>query len=233
MSLVTERRIRFDFDSTYPKFRWILGGAALFERHVHFLVQALVPFAIHMPMLHGMRHVRGLNQMLQDNGGLAIDAIATIRLVVVLVFGLRRLVKGLFPTRIAQSLEMLVGNIRRHDPVLWQEMKKKEFTLVRKQNVGTRPFSKHLCMYECIYVRIDQELTKAFQFGLRRAQDATQGVKAGIQQQAPTQIERVLFRHGASAIHGGQGRVFNTQLIVGYPHVINVVNLVGEAKEGQ
>ena len=105
------------FDAAYPKFRWILGGPALLIRHVHFFIQALIPFAIDVPMLHSMRHVGRLNQVLQDNGGFAIDAVARHLFVVfvIMILLLVTLVKGLFPTRIAQGLEMLIGNIRRHD----------------------------------------------------------------------------------------------------------------------
>ena len=59
----------------------------------------------HVPMLHGMGHVRGLNQVLNDNGGLAIDGRQGIFFAILIG-------KGTVPTSIAKHLELLIGNIR-------------------------------------------------------------------------------------------------------------------------
>ena len=87
-----------------PKLFGRLFGASLSVRLVHFLKKAFVPFAInvpanmtkkpssegkrktttkcrlskykYLPMLHGMRNVTCLDQMLNDNGSLAVNLVA-------------------------------------------------------------------------------------------------------------------------------------------------------------
>ena len=61
-------------------------------------------------MLHGMRHVRRLNQVLNDNCGLSIDSILRILLDTPTA---RRcgLGKGLVPAIVAELFEFLVDNV--------------------------------------------------------------------------------------------------------------------------
>ena len=49
---------------------WVGFGSTVLVRHL--LEQALVPASVYMPVLHGMRHVRRLNQVLDHDGRLAV-----------------------------------------------------------------------------------------------------------------------------------------------------------------
>ena len=54
--------------SLVPVLGRILLSSTISEGSHILLKEQLIPFAINMPMLHGMSHIGGLNKMLQNNG---------------------------------------------------------------------------------------------------------------------------------------------------------------------
>ena len=81
--------------------------------------ESLVPFPIYMPMLHRVRNIRCLDQVLNDDCSLAVDRIARVHIVVFLV-------KGLGPSSITEFLKVLVHNVRRKHCVNYELAKSLE-----------------------------------------------------------------------------------------------------------
>jgi hypothetical protein len=62
---------------------------------VHFVKQSFVPLSIDVPMLHGVRHIRGLDEMLNHNCCLAVGIFGSRVSYLCRRLGFRR--KGLVP----------------------------------------------------------------------------------------------------------------------------------------
>jgi hypothetical protein len=92
-----------------PKRGWIHAHSARTKGKVHFLEQKLVPLAVNVPMLHGMRHVRRLDDVINDNRCLEVDA--------VFVGDFVGTGEGLVPTGLAQIVQLLVENVGREDDI--------------------------------------------------------------------------------------------------------------------
>mmetsp|Transcript_8524 Transcript_8524/g.24547 ORF Transcript_8524/g.24547 Transcript_8524/m.24547 type:complete len:533 (-) Transcript_8524:1015-2613(-) len=96
-----------------PSFRWVLDGTTVLVGMVHLLEQSFVPLGVHVPMLHGVSNVGGLDDVLDDDGRLEVDGF---------LFRdhqlcLRIAVEGLVPTGVTQRLGLLVEDVRCHDAV--------------------------------------------------------------------------------------------------------------------
>jgi hypothetical protein len=65
-----------------------------------------------MPVLHRMRHIGRLDQVLNHNGGFSVHSI-----LLGLFMAACAIRKGLFPTVVAKCLQILVHNVSGHDRV--------------------------------------------------------------------------------------------------------------------
>jgi len=95
-----------------PKRGRILGQASLLVGIGHFLKESLVPFDKDVPMLHGVSHVAGLDQMIQHDHDPKIVHVVGIRW----IFD-RSPAEDLLPACISVFLEILVENVRRQHRV--------------------------------------------------------------------------------------------------------------------
>jgi hypothetical protein len=91
-----------------PAFSRIHRCASISIRLVYFQEQALVPFAINIPVLHRVSYIRSLDQVLDDNGCLAVDYIGGR------IF-FRMLGKSFTPASIPVIFQFLVHNVASHD----------------------------------------------------------------------------------------------------------------------
>ena len=79
-----------------PTLTWVLFRPPIVVCQIHFLEEAFVPLGIDMPMLHGVGNIRGLDDVFNDNGGLAIDMIHRSAICVVVT-------KSRFPTLLTEG----------------------------------------------------------------------------------------------------------------------------------
>lgn len=86
-----------------PKLAGIIRHSSPTVRTVEFKEESFVPFTIDMPMLHRMRHIRGLYDMLNDDW---------CPKGVILLFGNLSDGKGFHPTFLPESIEFRIKNIR-------------------------------------------------------------------------------------------------------------------------
>mmetsp|Transcript_30114 Transcript_30114/g.50009 ORF Transcript_30114/g.50009 Transcript_30114/m.50009 type:complete len:205 (-) Transcript_30114:7-621(-) len=80
----------------------------------HLCKETFIPLPVDMPVLHSMRDIACLNQVLHDNSGLAIDSILCRFLCSSIV---PRFGKGLLPPVLSNCLELFIKNIRGKDIV--------------------------------------------------------------------------------------------------------------------
>mmetsp|Transcript_24676 Transcript_24676/g.50987 ORF Transcript_24676/g.50987 Transcript_24676/m.50987 type:complete len:210 (+) Transcript_24676:149-778(+) len=107
-----------------PSIRRVLVGSSALVCFVHFVKEALVPFLINVPVLHGVGHIRCLDDAFDCDGRFAVPIIALRHYISMSVaqFGrwrwrLTLAVKRLLPTNIAKVLYVFIENIRRHHTI--------------------------------------------------------------------------------------------------------------------
>lgn len=95
-----------------PSVGWIGFGATILVSLVCFAKEAFVPEQINVPMLHAMANVRCLDQMLQNNGRLAIHhhvVVVVVNHQVAATFVVSLFRKGNGPTRLSTQIAVFGG----------------------------------------------------------------------------------------------------------------------------
>lgn len=134
-------------------------------------------------MLHRVRHVRRLNQVLNDNCRLSVD-----RHMHLLTEG-GTLRKGLLPAPISQFLQFLVHNIRGLLKFASQKERKKQMVCESDTPSSERELLKEANKVLLSYHdRVDDELTKALKFIIRGIDCRSQISITVIKQQIPRNV---------------------------------------------
>ena len=93
-----------------PEVSRVCLGSAFFVGQIHLCKQALVPFQVDMPMLHGMRDVGCLNQMLDNDCRFSVRG-DLCRLWNQRLIRNLALLEGSCPLCVALDLEVLGSNV--------------------------------------------------------------------------------------------------------------------------
>ena len=165
---VVVKKVQF---SLVPKDGGIGTHTTLLEGLIQLQEQTLVPLAVDVPVLHRMRNIAGLDQMLNNDGGSHTMVLGVEQL------GRERLV----PTILAQVIELLVENICR------------QLHKYKHKSVHDCGVAKYLDVDSSnkdhgTYNRIDHDLTETEKLLLRFETEPAQTSELIAHQQRPGQI---------------------------------------------